>query len=216
MFLFVNRNGIFVKKVDVMPYLILVILWVLFYYLHSQLASLNIKRKIKGWMGRLYIWYRLLYSVFSTLFIFGILAFGTSFDQTDLLVKTQTLAYIGYMLASFGTIIVVKSFKNFSKSRFIGIEPHDDLVQNEDFVSTGIHSYVRHPIYSGTLLIFLGFFFFEPTLSSLVHLVMLVLYLPIGIYFEERKLIEIYGSKYKQYQKEVSALIPIKKKNGRT
>lgn len=195
-----------------MPYLILVILWVLFYYLHSLLASLNIKRKIKGWMGRLYIWYRLLYSVFSTVFIFGILAFGTSFDQTDLLVKTSALTYIGYMLASFGTIIVVKSFKAFSKSKFIGINPHDDLVQNEEFVSTGIHSYVRHPIYSGTLLIFLGFFFFEPTLSSAVHFGMLVMYLPFGIYFEEKKLIEIYGSKYKRYQNEVSALIPLKKK----
>lgn len=195
-----------------MPYLILVILWVLFYFLHSLLASLNIKRKIKGWMGRQYIWYRLLYTVFSTVFIFGILIFSTTFSQSDILAKTPTTTYLGYMLASFGTIIIVRSFKSFSKKRFIGLQPHDDLEDKEEFVVTGLHSYVRHPIYSGTVLMFLGFFFFEPTLSSILHLVMLLVYLPFGIYFEEKKLIEIYGSKYLQYKKEVASLIPLKRK----
>ncbi|WP_113923551.1 methyltransferase family protein [Cognataquiflexum aquatile] len=196
-----------------MPYLILVILWVLFYFLHSLLASLNIKRKIKGWMGRQYIWYRLLYTVFSTVFIFGILIFSTTFSQPDILAKTPTTTYLGYMLASFGTIIIVRSFKSFSKKRFIGLQPHDDLEDKEEFVVTGLHSYVRHPIYSGTVMMFLGFFFFEPTLSSILHLVMLLVYLPFGIYFEEKKLIEIYGSKYLQYKKEVASLIPLKTKN---
>ena len=195
-----------------MPYLILVILWVLFYFLHSLFASLNIKRKIKGWMGGHYIWYRLLYTIFSTVFIFGILVYSSSLDQYDILVKTPTSTYLGYMLASFGTIIIIKSFKSFSKKKFIGLEPHDDLEQREEFVLTGLHSYMRHPIYSGTILIFLGFFFFEPTISSIIHLAMLLVYLPFGIYFEEKKLIEIYGSKYVQYKKEVACLIPIIKK----
>lgn len=197
-----------------MLYLILVILWVLFYFLHSLLASLNIKRKIKGWMGRQYIWYRLLYTVFSTVFIFGILIFSTTFSESDILAKTPTTTYLGYMLASFGTIIIMRSFRSFSKKKFIGLQPHDDLEHKEEFVVTGLHSYVRHPIYSGTVLMFLGFFFFEPTVSSIIHLVMLLVYLPFGIYFEEKKLIEIYGSKYLQYKKEVASLIPLKKKKA--
>lgn len=195
-----------------MPYLILVILWVLFYFLHSLLASLNIKRKIKGWMGRQYIWYRLLYTVFSTVFVFGILIFSTTFPQSDILAKTPATTYLGYMLASFGTIIIMRSFKSFSKKKFIGLQPHDDLEDKEGFVVTGIYSYVRHPIYAGSVLLFLGFFFFEPTESSILHLVMLLAYLPFGIYFEEKKLIEIYGSKYLQYKKEVASLIPLKRK----
>jgi protein-S-isoprenylcysteine O-methyltransferase Ste14 len=116
------------------------------------------------------------------------------------------------MLASFGTIIIVRSFKAFSKKKFVGLEPRDDLDVQEDFITSGVHSYVRHPIYSGTVLIFLGFFLFEPTLSSAAHVVMLLLYLPFGIYFEEKKLIDIYGEKYIQYREQVSALIPLKKK----
>ena len=193
-----------------MPYLILVILWVLFYFLHSLLASLNIKRKIKGWMGRHYIWYRLLYSVFTTVFIFGILVYSSTYTPFDILVKTPTITYIGYMLASFGTIIIVRSFKSFSKKRFIGLEPHDDMEQIEDFVASGLHAYIRHPIYSGTILIFLGFFFFDPTLSSVIHFAMLLLYLPFGVHYEEKKLIELYGEKYIQYKKMVPSIIPKK------
>ncbi|MCH6236098.1 methyltransferase family protein [Cognataquiflexum rubidum] len=193
-----------------MPYLILVILWVLFYFLHSLLASLNIKRKIKGWMGRQYIWYRLLYSVFTTVFIFGILVYSSTYTPFDILVKTPTITYLGYMLASFGTIIIVRSFKSFSKKRFIGLEPHDDMEQIEDFVASGLHAYVRHPIYSGTILIFLGFFFFEPTLSSIIHFAMLLLYLPFGVHYEEKKLIELYGEKYIQYKRMVPSIIPKK------
>lgn len=197
-----------------MPYLILVILWVSYYFLHSLLASLNIKRKIKGWMGRYYIWYRLLYTLFATVFIFLILVYSTSFDQTDILTKNTVTSYMGYVLASFGTIIIVRSFKSFSKKRFVGLEPHDDLEQKEDFVVSGLHSYIRHPIYSGTILIFLGFFFFDPTLSSVLHVVMLFLYLPFGIHYEEKKLISIYGEKYLQYKKSVPSLIPHKWRKG--
>jgi len=193
-----------------MPYLILIILWVSFYFLHSLLASLNIKRKIKGWMGNSYIWYRLLYTVFSIVFIFVVLVFSTSFDQISILTKNPTTTYLGYMLASFGTIIIVRSFKSFSKKRFVGLEPHDDLEQHEEFIVSGLHAYVRHPIYSGTILIFLGFFFFEPTLSSVIHLFMLFMYLPFGIHYEEKKLIAIHGEKYIQYKKTVSSLIPMK------
>lgn len=193
-----------------MPYLILVILWVSFYFLHSLLASLNIKRKIKGWIGRLYIWYRLLYTIFAIAYFFVILVYSTSIDQTDIMTKNMVTSYMGYALAGFGTIIIVRSFKSFSKNRFVGLEPHDDLGQKVDFVRSGLHSYIRHPIYSGTILIFLGFFFFEPTLSSVLHVVMLFLYLPFGIHYEEKKLISIYGEKYLQYKKTVPPLIPQK------
>lgn len=193
-----------------MPYLILVILWVLFYSSHSLLASPNIKRKIKGWMGRYYIWYRLLYTVFSTVFIFGIFIFSATISPFVILSKTPTTTYLGYMFASFGTIIIVRSFKSFSKKRFLGLEPHDDLDENEVFVASGLHGYVRHPIYSGTILLFLGYLFFEPILSAVLHLVLLLLYLPFGIHYEEKKLVSIYGENYLLYKKSVPSLLPLK------
>lgn len=195
-----------------MSYMILVVLWVLFYFLHSFLASLNIKRKIKGLMGRQYIWYRLLYSVFALFHLLIIMIYAAGIPQSILFDKSPFLTYLGYMGAAFGTIILVRSLKHLSGKKFLGIMPHDDLENQEKLVTKGVHSYIRHPIYAGLILIFTGYFLYQPYPSSLVHLFMLLVYLPFGIHFEEQKLISIYGKAYLEYQKEIPALIPYKRK----
>lgn len=195
-----------------MAYLILVILWVLFYFLHSFLASLNIKRKIKGMMGRQYIWYRLMYSLFATLHFMAILIYSAGIQQFVLFEKTPFMTYLGYMAAAFGTIILVRSIKYINGSKFLGISAHDDLEDQSPLVVKGVHGYIRHPIYSGLILIFIGYFLYQPYPTSLVHLLMLLVYLPFGIHFEEKKLISIYGKAYQNYRKEIPALIPYKRK----
>lgn len=126
--------------------------------------------------------------------------------------QSPMLTYIGYMLAGLGTIILVKSFKYFNNLKFVGLTLHDDLKEKEQLIIKGIHEYIRHPIYTGLILIFLGYYFYQPSPSSLVHFIMLLVYLPIGIYFEEKKLIDSYGDNYRKYKKTVSAIIPLKLK----
>jgi protein-S-isoprenylcysteine O-methyltransferase Ste14 len=191
-------------------YLYLALFWAVFYFLHTFLANLDFKIWLKIKMGKAYRYFRLIYSLFSTFFFLFILLFGASLEKKYLLNRTDLSTYFGYMLAAFGTIILVKAFKHFSLSTFSGIKPYDDLEQKEVFVQKGLHQYLRHPIYAGLVLIFLGFFFFEPVLASLIHLACLVVYLPFGIYYEEKKLIRIYGETYIQYKKEVPAIFPNK------
>lgn len=195
-----------------MSYLILVILWVSFYFLHSFLASLNIKRKIKGMMRRQYIWFRLMYSVFALFHLLVILIYAGIIQESLIFEKSPLMTYLGYMGAAFGTIILVRSMKYLSGKKFLGILAHDDLADQEKLVTKGLHSYLRHPIYAGLILIFVGYFLYQPYPTSLVHLVMLLVYLPFGIYLEEKKLITLYGKAYLDYQKEIPALIPYKRK----
>lgn len=195
-----------------MSYLILVLLWVFFYFFHSVFASLNIKRKFKAVMGRYYLWYRLLYSIFATGHFLLIFVYSATLIEQRMLNQSPLLTYIGYMLAGLGTIILVKSFKHFSYLRFVGLTLHDDLKEKELLITKGIHEYVRHPIYTGLILIFLGYFFYHPYPSSMVHFIMLLAYLPIGIHFEEKKLIAIYGEDYRKYKKTVPSLFPFKLK----
>ena len=122
------------------------------------------------------------------------------------------MTYLGYMAAAFGTIILVRSMKYISGSKFLGVSAHDDLEDQGPLVIKGVHGYIRHPIYTGLILIFLGYFLYQPYPTSLVHLLMLLIYLPFGIYFEEKKLISTYGKAYLDYRKEVPALIPYKRK----
>ncbi|RZS95283.1 methyltransferase family protein [Cecembia calidifontis] len=191
-------------------YILLALFWGIYYSLHTLLASLAFKNKIRSKMGTAYPWYRLLYSLFSAVGLLAILVYGAMIEKRILLANTDFTTYLAYMFAAFGTIIIVKSMKHFSLSSFVGLKPHDDLEERPEFVRKGMHAYVRHPLYAGLLLIFLGFFFFDPVLASLIHLICLIIYLPMGIYFEEKKLIQLYGKSYTQYKKEVPALFPRK------
>jgi len=195
-----------------MTHLLLILFWGIFYSLHTLLASLSIKKKMKNRIGKTYVWYRLIYSLFSSIGLLAILVYGSMIEKRRLLAITDFTTYLGYMFAAFGTIIIVKSLKHFSLSALVCLRAHDDLEEQPEFVRKGMHAYIRHPLYAGLLLIFLGFFFFDPILASLVHLICLIVYLPAGIYFEEKKLIQIFGESYAQYKKEVPALCPRKLK----
>lgn len=159
-------------------------------------------------MGGSYKWYRLIYTLFASILFFSIFLFSAATEPSFLLRPTEFTIYLGYMFAAFGTIILVKAFKHLSFKKFAGLRPHDDLASVDPMVVEGAFKWVRHPIYSGLLLVFIGYFFFQPQLTSLVHVIMLLAYLPVGIRLEEQKLEEIYGEKYRAYKKEVPALIP--------
>ena len=123
--------------------------------------------------------------------------------------------YLGYLFASFGTIVVVKASKQISMSSFLGLNPSVEF-STEKLVVQGWYAYVRHPLYAGLMLIFGGYFLISGSYSAVVHLGFLLIYLPIGIYFEEQNLISVYGDQYRGYRKKVPAIIPLfwKSKKG--
>jgi protein-S-isoprenylcysteine O-methyltransferase Ste14 len=113
------------------------------------------------------------------------------------------------MLATFGVIVIRQAFKQYSLKKFVGLNKDEGV-----FIDEGILKSIRHPLYAGTILIVVGFFFFSPTLSTLVSMICIFLYLPIGIYLEERKLVKKYGDQYLTYKKKVPMLLPRFKKNN--
>ena len=113
-------------------------------------------------------------------------------------------------MAGFGVFIIKRSFRNYSFRAFVGfIKEKTTLLK-----TNGIHGAIRHPLYTGTLLIALGYFFFNPLLIHSITFFSIVLYLPFGTYWKEKKLIEMHGENYTQYKKEVPSLFPKFKKSG--
>jgi protein-S-isoprenylcysteine O-methyltransferase Ste14 len=71
------------------------------------------------------------------------------------------------------------------------------------FITTGVYAWVRHPMYLGSLLVLLVFFFATLSLLSLLVWIGLFVFFDRMATYEERDLIRILGEQYLNYQKQV-------------
>ena len=189
-------------KIDI-TYLWLILGWIVYFFLHSFLA----RQSLKQWMSdniNLNRYYRLVYSMISIIGMFALLVLNGSYDQTLLIPRTRETIYFSLMLTAFGVIIIGRSFKVYSLKKFLGLKKE----QKSELQIRGILKYVRHPIYSGTILILIGFWFFNPTLATTFTCLIALVYLPAGIWLEEKSLIKEFGDAYRDYKRKVPSLIP--------
>lgn len=77
-----------------------------------------------------------------------------------------------------------------------------------ELIITGVHRYVRHPLYLGTFIFLWGSLLIFPLLSWLIAVLIITIYTVWAIKFEEDKLLLEYGSQYKIYMEQVPKLIP--------
>ena len=116
-----------------------------------------------------------------------------------------TGSFIGVAGVAIMTVCIKKYFSNLSGLRTFFI---DEVKTGNRLIITGIHRYVRHPLYTGTFLFILGLFILMPLTSLLISNFIITIYTLIGIRFEEEKLIKEFGLPYVEYQKRVPKLIP--------
>lgn len=79
------------------------------------------------------------------------------------------------------------------------------LFGSQRLLTTGVYAWVRHPMMVGGLLFLLTS---GPSLNNLVFTAMYAAYMVIGGYYEERRLVRIFGSEYIRYQAAVGAFYP--------
>jgi protein-S-isoprenylcysteine O-methyltransferase Ste14 len=191
----------------------LIAYWVLFGVSHSVLAAGPVKTFFSSFMGAHYKYYRLYYSIFAFLLLGWILWF--QYSQADhflfrIPVYVSVIAVILLLpaLLIMG-ICIRKYFFHLS-----GIDVLFPQKQSPDKLETGgLNRFVRHPLYSGTLLLVWCLFLLFPSGGDLISASMITLYTIIGTMFEEKKLHRSFGEAYHLYQQRVPMLIPFLKRN---
>ncbi|MBK5107543.1 MAG: isoprenylcysteine carboxylmethyltransferase family protein [Anaerolineales bacterium] len=189
--------------------LVLIFAIIVWGFVHSLLASLAAKARVRKWFGpgsdR---WYRLAYNMFGILTfmpILGLLAMDPGQTLYVIPAPWSYLALAGQLLAVAALGIGLLQTGAWS---FLGIE---QLLVNSpegeaQMVSGGLYRWVRHPLYSAGLV----FIWLTPvmTVNLLVLNLGLTIYLVVGAIYEERKLVREFGAAYLEYQEKVPMLIP--------
>ena len=81
--------------------------------------------------------------------------------------------------------------------------------RTEPLVVKGPYQYVRHPLYSGVLLLLLGWWLLLDFSFILVSTLLLLLWFSFVVApFEEKELRAMFGEDYERYARRVSRIIP--------
>jgi protein-S-isoprenylcysteine O-methyltransferase Ste14 len=199
-------------------FLISFVIWA---FVHSITAASSTKRTFRNRFGeRAYQGlYRLLYNLFSLLSFLPVLyALWTQIPQVTLWIIPYPWRYITMGMQLLALLGLALSLLQTDVWAFIGLRQALRYVQGsadpevpDQLVVTGTYRWVRHPLYSFSLL----FIWLNPamTLGSLLFNVLATLYFWIGSIYEERRLVRAFGQTYEEYQQTVPRLFPLRRQS---
>jgi protein-S-isoprenylcysteine O-methyltransferase Ste14 len=118
--------------------------------------------------------------------------------------SNKTIAYIALILFCFGIILRWFSILQLKKEFTVDVAIHKDHQLKTD----GLYKYIRHPSYSGLLIICLGLSLGMNSLLSVLAALPVVIAVLYRIKVEEAILIEEFGEVYQDYMKNTGKLVP--------
>jgi methanethiol S-methyltransferase len=178
---------------------------------HSLLASMRVKSQVRRLLGpSVDRGYRLLYNIFAGLSFLPILALAAVTPDH----RIYTIPFPWLLLTALGQFLAAAMLLvGFLQSRPMEFLGFRQLVGGADeggnLNTAGLYHYVRHPLYTAGLV----FLWLDPivTVNTLVISISLTLYIVIGAYFEERKLVGEFGQAYRDYMALTPMFIPFLK-----
>jgi protein-S-isoprenylcysteine O-methyltransferase Ste14 len=173
----------------------LVIATVLYCAVHSLAASNPAKSLARCWLGRSADrWYRLVFNLFSGISFLPILWLLVVIPDRTLYVLRLPWLVLTTMVQLAGAAIILVGILQTGALSFVGFR---QIITKENpsasgiFVDHGLYRWVRHPLYTGGLLII----WLSPLMTQnlLILFSLLTLYLFIGARLEEKRLAADFG-----------------------
>jgi protein-S-isoprenylcysteine O-methyltransferase Ste14 len=172
---------------------------------HSFLASHLAKDLFRLKLGSM-DFYRLAYNIFAAISFLPILYLMETLPNKLVyeIPSPWNLVMFGGQLLS-GLMLLIAFLQTDSLS-FVGLRQLFEAEKPGALVVHGLYKIVRHPLYTFSLL----FVWLTSSVSqnSLTVYIGATVYILIGVYFEERKLLSEFGAAYANYKKSTPMLIP--------
>ncbi|MHA2064788.1 MAG: methyltransferase family protein [Candidatus Thorarchaeota archaeon] len=187
-------------------YLLIVSGVLIFGLQHSGISALRVKNRIINRWGK--EGYAKLFKATS---IVGIIVPFIAMNYWDWFYFITEPSLIQPLLFASGvTLIIIGLVVTMMASRVISVSTVADMRTDRQaaLVTDGIYSRTRHPLYLATILLLLGLAALYPFNRVIVFSISLSVYVLIGAFLEERKLVAHYGQAYLEYRKQAGFMLP--------
>jgi protein-S-isoprenylcysteine O-methyltransferase Ste14 len=129
---------------------------------------------------------------------------GDAWLKLQWLPERDWLQALGCALALAGVALAVRARQVLGENWSVAVQ----LKRGHELIERGPYRWVRHPIYSGLLLAFLGTAVLVGELRGLLALAIVAVSFWFKLRLEERWLGEQFGAAYADYKTRVKALVP--------
>jgi len=110
---------------------------------------------------------------------------------------------IGLGIAFFGGIIITLALLQLNKN----LSPFPTPKNNATLLENGLYKYMRHPIYTGIILLFLGYSVYQNSVYKLLISILLVILFYFKSNYEEERLGQKFPD-YKNYKTKTGRFFP--------
>ena len=195
-----------------MTYLLLGLVWTAYCALHSAMISETAIGFLRRRLGDAFRFYRLFFNLVAIGLLIPLVSYSTSLRQEAMFRWTGPWLAVRYALVAVGVLLFVSGGRHYSLRQFIGISQlrgtsTGGLAAGGGIDSSGILGVIRHPWYTGLVLLLWAE---DVDGTRLVTAGVLTVYIFVGTLLEERKLVHEFGDAYRRYQGRVSMFLPLK------
>lgn len=196
-----------------MEYFILAVLWIIWCSIHSGIISVTATEYLKHQFGSRFRFYRLVFNIVAVTTIIPAILYGQSIQGHPVFRWKGLVVVFQVFLLIVAVLLFLAGARHYDMLQFLGLRQirtgnsQSVLTETAKLETTGILGITRHPWYLGTIVLIWAR---GLDVSALITNVILTIYLIVGTFLEERKLLIEYGEEYRKYQEKVSMLIPFK------
>jgi methanethiol S-methyltransferase len=178
--------------------------WVLYCVFHSLLANNKVKNFFYSCFKISSIGYRLGFNLLSIVWLMALIYYQARIISWEIFTPNLYTGILSVTLIVIGGIImIVCIFKYFNQLSGLPIQKISVQLQ-----TNGMHGWVRHPLYLGTILFLAGLFILWPLMKNLLVMGIIIIYTLAGAWLEEDKLITQFGDAYLKYKEKVPMILP--------